>query len=57
MEDMLVVEIKKCGNKDWWYNRLIGFELNVIPHDDIDYALYGNPMLLIHKDDVDVIGK
>lgn len=57
MDNMLVVEVVKCGNKDWWYSKLIGFELNVMPYDGMDYALYCNPTLLIYKGDVKIVGK
>lgn len=57
MEDILVVNVEKCENEDWWYSKLVRLEINVIPYDDINYALYGNPTLLISKSDVRVIGK
>ena len=57
MKDMLVVKVEKCGSDTWWYNKLIGLELNVLPYDSTDYCLYGNPILLINKCDVQVVGK
>ena len=53
----MVVKIMSCDDKDWWYSKLINCELNVLPYDNTNYCLYGNPTLLISKCDVKVIGK
>lgn len=57
MGNLMVVKIISCDDKNWWYNKLINCELNVLPYDDTNYCLYGNPTLLISKYDVKVIGK
>lgn len=57
MKDMLIVKVEKCGDDSWWYDKLIGLELNVLPYDNMNYCLYGNPILLVAKSDVKVVGK
>lgn len=57
MENMLIVKVIKCSNETWWYTHLVGVELNVLPHDESNYCLYGNPILIISKQDVKVIAR
>ena len=55
MKNVLTVKVVRCSNKDWWYSTLVGSQINVVQYDGMDYALYGNPTLLIYKSDVKVI--